>query len=797
MNNNLILRTLTSPYGDITRGTVLSQSDVDNNFIFLKGSLIYTATSENGVVTLTKNNGDTLSWLDAAGLSADTFWSSGSSGNYSIKRINDSAIDATGDYSYAEGQDTTASGTYSHAEGSGTIASGTSSHSEGTDTIAYGLNSHAEGDKTRALGSASHAEGVQTTASGPSSHTEGQTTIASGAHSHAGGLSTIASGIASFVHGTGSTAGGIGTVVLGNGITGTTDNTTYVNAFNIKTIGGGTPLINLGLDSSGNVVTGSTSTYTFTGGTVTGPTIFTGGLSANTFSATTYYNLPTDITVTGGTYSNSTGIATLTNNTGGTFNVSGFFKPADDIYVSGASFNNGTYDLIIGRNDATDFTVNLGLLSTDIKITGGTYNNNTGIVTFTNSTGGTFQVSGFITGLTDTTISSYSYDNANTFTIQDTTGGTFTASIETVTGFTVNGALSATTFSGGNTSLSGSSDDAMLSVTNIGAGNVVEFGDSQYPDLTSFAINQFGIAGIGVPLATWSGTSQPAYSGNSIIGTNRLFVDGNIISSGDKLGIGYYDTTNTFGLTTLISGSAFGALIESYANGHLVMGLRDNNASDGFHIVSTDAAYTAGTSANYTRKVASFLGDGSVTIEGTLSATTYLGLPTDITVTGGTYTAGTATFTNNTGGTFNVTGFLTGSTGGGTPALNPGEVFVGSTLSAATSVPMTGDVFIDLSGVTTIQPDSVTYDKMQDVTSNAVLGSIATSGGTVEEIPVVDLYLTPGVATTLLVNAANWNGSGVYTGATITNTYQGQSYVDSSYWFTAVNDNDWIRLSRI
>jgi len=35
---------------------------------------------------------------------------------------------------------------------------------------------------------------------------------------------------------------------------------------------------------------------------------------------------------------------------------------------------------------------------------------------------------------------------------------------------------------------------------------------------------------------------------------------------------------------------------------------------------------------------------------------------TDITVTGGTYSDGTATFTNSTGGTFNVTGFLTGST---------------------------------------------------------------------------------------------------------------------------------------
>jgi hypothetical protein len=50
----------------------------------------------------------------------------------------------------------------------------------------------------------------------------------------------------------------------------------------------------------------------------------------------------------------------------------------------------------------------------------------------------------------------------------------------------------------------------------------------------------------------------------------------------------------------------------------------------------------------------------------TISATTYLNLPSsaggsDIRVTGGTYSNGTALFTNN-GGTFNVTGFSTGST---------------------------------------------------------------------------------------------------------------------------------------
>ena len=48
----------------------------------------------------------------------------------------------------------------------------------------------------------------------------------------------------------------------------------------------------------------------------------------------------------------------------------------------------------------------------------------------------------------------------------------------------------------------------------------------------------------------------------------------------------------------------------------------------------------------------------------TFSATTYLNLPIDVRVTGGTYSTGTATFTNNTGGTFTVTGFSTGTTTG-------------------------------------------------------------------------------------------------------------------------------------
>ena len=51
---------------------------------------------------------------------------------------------------------------------------------------------------------------------------------------------------------------------------------------------------------------------------------------------------------------------------------------------------------------------------------------------------------------------------------------------------------------------------------------------------------------------------------------------------------------------------------------------------------------------------------GTTVVGTTISASTYQNLPIDINVTGGTYdsSTGTATLTNNTGGTFNITGFF-------------------------------------------------------------------------------------------------------------------------------------------
>ncbi len=213
------------------------------------------------------------------------------------------------------------------------------------------------------------------------------------------------------------------------------------------------------------------------GGTVTGSTEFTAGLSANTISATTYLNLPitTDVFVTGGTYTN--GDATFTNNTGGTFTVTGFYT-GETSYVNslttgtGLSANTTTGDIIIINTDPDQVVVlNNG---TNINVTG-TYPN--------------FTID--VTGLTDfnTFTTGFTY-SSNTFTITDNSGSTFDATFTDVTGLTVNGDLnitgttysnvvSATTYQnlpisglteGNNINISGSNGNFTISVTGVTQG---------------------------------------------------------------------------------------------------------------------------------------------------------------------------------------------------------------------------------------------------------------------------------------------------------------------------------------
>jgi hypothetical protein len=155
-----------------------------------------------------------------------------------------------------------------------------------------------------------------------------------------------------------------------------------VNSISATTITGNTFFS--GTTNLSNVINDIASQYSadtsvflnLSGGTVTGQTFFTNGLSANTISATTYLGLPIDVFVTGATYTN--GSILFTNNTGGTFNVTGLFTGNTDVFVTGGTFSNDIFTFT--NNTGGTFSITASTTSST-EFTGGTV---TGTTTFTN-----------------------------------------------------------------------------------------------------------------------------------------------------------------------------------------------------------------------------------------------------------------------------------------------------------------------------------------------------------------------------------------------------------------------------
>ncbi len=156
-------------------------------------------------------------------------------------------------------------------------------------------------------------------------------------------------------------AGGIATTTLqqayNNSNTPEITTNSTLGAFTLKN-GTGNPdnITNLfeGQNSGDTVTSLIRADGLFSGSSVSTPgfTANTNGLSATTISATTYLNLPTDIRVTGATYSNNT--FTYTNNTGGTFNV--LFNTVTGLTVNG----NLT---VTGNTNVRAFTGTSGVIS--------------------------------------------------------------------------------------------------------------------------------------------------------------------------------------------------------------------------------------------------------------------------------------------------------------------------------------------------------------------------------------------------------------------------------------------------
>ena len=151
--------------------------------------------------------------------------------------------------------------------------------------------------------------------------------------------------------------------------------------------------------------------------------------------------------ITGGTYSNGT--AEFTNKTGGTFTVTGFTNESlsdlgfeitslptavinkdillpNDSYVTYQSplvINNGHTLTVPPTSIFTVVNEELGVIKTDVFVTGGTYSS--GTATFVNNTGGTFSITGFKTN--DLVVTGGTFTNG-TATFTNNTGGTFSVS---------------------------------------------------------------------------------------------------------------------------------------------------------------------------------------------------------------------------------------------------------------------------------------------------------------------------------------------------------------------------------
>jgi hypothetical protein len=146
--------------------------------------------------------------------------------------------------------------------------------------------------------------------------------------------------------------------ISGSGQTVLVDLPTFGDLITSGTYSGGTLTLST---SNGSDVT--------VNGFFTGTTQFTNGLTANTISATTYQNLPQDIFVTGGTYTN--GEILFRNNVGSYFTVTGLpiGGAGGEVYYLNLSQSQPPYQEFspIGTNlteQTTGVTINSGVTST-------------------------------------------------------------------------------------------------------------------------------------------------------------------------------------------------------------------------------------------------------------------------------------------------------------------------------------------------------------------------------------------------------------------------------------------------
>jgi hypothetical protein len=415
---------------------------------------------------------------------------------------------------------------------------------------------------------------------------------------------------------------------------------------------------------------------TYTGGTANSPTVnvsaltinniaasgtsfFTGGLSANTLSGGTLYSGSTnlyDIFLTTNDGNDITRVQPGSNTTtGGTEN-----NPIVNV-VSSPSFNS------ITASGSSNFN---GGLSANTLSGGTILSGNTDIYNvFLNkvTAGSNVSISGTSTSPIVNVVISPSFSDI------------------TFSGTAIGVALSATSISAATSIYSaGTSLETIIyniasateNVTSIGNGlNTYTGGSQTTPTINVSAATLASLAVSGTTILNT--LSAITISANTIYSANtdiyNIFV--NKVNAGSNISIGGTSISPIVNVVTsptfndiAFSGTATGGNLfaTNLSGGSIFSG--NTNLQTTFNLINSQVDTKANLSG--------------ATFTGAISATTYYGLPIDVYVTGGTYSAGTAVFTNNTGGTFNVTGFNTGLTN----SLSSGVyIFTGITTASTTT----------------------------------------------------------------------------------------------------------------
>ena len=247
--------------------------------------------------------------------------------------------------------------------------------------------------------------------------------------------------------------------------------------------------------------------------TLTGSGVFstiTGLTSANTFT-------------TASTYNAALGVLSFTRNDGSTYSANTW------TYTSAATLSQNVLSVVGNGGSAVNTTINAA--------TGGTFNGATGVITLAGT--GTLST---ITGLpiASSSITAFTYNNANILTLTNNTGGTLSALFNIFTGFTVNGNTTVT----GNTFVSGAT---------INTGNITAA--SLFTSPTGQAIVGTGglVVGSGGSEGT-PGTGDVIINGSlTVFGSSVSAFTSNLYSEDQNITLNYNPTGSTYA-TSLTGG---------------------------------------------------------------------------------------------------------------------------------------------------------------------------------------------------------------------------------------------------